>query len=400
MRRLRAGIAAASAATLLVIAGCSGYQGVYDVPLPGGADLGDDPYTVRVHFRDVLDLVPKAGVRVGEVPVGAVEEVKLAEDGWTAEVVLAVNRDVRLPAGAIANLRQSSLLGEKYVELAAPAEGTDAGGGTLADGDLIPIERTNRSVQVEEVLGALSMLLNGGGVEQLNTITKELNAALEGNAPDIKSLLRNAEKLVKALDEQSSDITTALDALNRLSSTLNSQRDKIAVAVEDLGPGLEVLERQRDQLVDMLSALDGLSEVAVETVDAGQEDLVANLEALLPVLRKLGEAGSDLPNALELMLTYPFTDAAAEGVKGDYMNLYLELDLNLKEILANLGRSRQNPLHSLPIVGDLTNPRETDPDDTSSVLPIPGDDPYSTQGQDSGESGLGGLLDSIVGGAR
>ena len=161
-----------------------------------------------------------------------------------------------------------------------------------------------------------------------------------------------------------------------------------------------MLERQRDQLVDMLGALDGLSEVAVKTVDAGQEDLVANLEALLPVLRKLGEAGSDLPNALELMLTYPFTDAAAEGVKGDYMNLYLELDLNLKEILANLGRSRQNPLHSLPIVGDLTTPRETDPDDTSSVLPIPGDDPDRAPGQTGGMSGLGGLLDSIVGGGR
>ncbi len=406
-RRMRTTVAAAGVATLLVTGGCGGFTGAHDIPLPGGADLGDDPYTVRIHFRDVLDLVPQAGVRVGEVPVGAVEEVRLADDGWTAEVVVSVNGDVELPSGAIANLRQSSLLGEKYVELAAPAEGAvDPHGGRLSDGDLIPVERTNRSVEVEEVLGALSMLLNGGGVEQLNTITRELGAALEGNSPDIKALLRNAEELVRALDEQSGDITSALDALNRLSATLNSQRDKIAVAVEDLSPGLEVLERQRDQLVDMLGALDGLSEVAVETVNASQEDLVANLEALLPTLRKLAEAGADLPNALELMLTYPFTDAAAEGVKGDYMNLYLELDLNLKEILANLGRSRQNPLQNLPIVGDLTNPRETDPGDTSSLLPLPGDEGSGDSG-DSGDSGgdgdaggLGGLLEDIVGGGR
>ncbi|CAM2869616.1 MCE family protein [Saccharomonospora xinjiangensis] len=401
MRPIRTLLATACAATLFVTAGCSGFEGVHDVPLPGGADLGDDPYTVRVHFRDVLDLVPKAGVRVGEVPVGAVEEVGLAEDGWTAEVVVTINGDVELPKGAIANLRQSSLLGEKYVELAAPpeTEAAPAGAaGRLADGDLIPVERTNRSVEVEEVLGALSMLLNGGGVEQLNTITEELGAALHGNAPDLKALLHNAEELVRALDEQSGDITAALDGLNRLSSTLNSQRDKIAVAVTDLGPGLEVLERQRDQLVDMLNALDGLSEVAVETVNAGQEDLVANLEALLPTLRKLGEAGSDLPNALELMLTYPFTDAAAEGVKGDYMNLYLELDLNLKEILANISRSRQNPLGGVPVVGDLTQPRETGPGDTSSMLPLPGEDGYGEQG--TGGSDLGGLLDDIVGGGR
>ncbi|WP_298179032.1 MCE family protein [Saccharomonospora sp.] len=405
MKRFRTTLAAASAAGLLAVGGC-GFEGVYDIPLPGGADLGDDPYTVRVHFPDVLDLVPQAGVRVKEVPVGTVKDVRLAEDGWTAEVVLAVNGDVELPANAVANLRQSSLLGEKYVELAAPAaEDTDGfTDSKLSDGDLIPVERTNRSVEVEEVLGALSMLLNGGGIEQLNTITEELNAALEGNAPDVKALLRNTEELVKALDEQSGDITTALDQLNRLSSTLNAQRDKIAVAVEDLGPGLEVLERQRDQLVTMLSALDGLSEVAVETVNAGQEDLVANLEALLPTLRKLGEAGADLPHALQLLLTYPFTDAAAEGVKGDYLNLYIDLDLDLQEILANIGRSRQNPLQNLPIVGDITNPRETDPDDTSSVLPLPGDGGGDGGGDaepaPGGGNGLGGILDSMIGGER
>lgn len=405
MKRFRTTLAAASAAGLLAVGGC-GFEGVYDIPLPGGADLGDDPYTVRVHFPDVLDLVPQAGVRVKEVPVGTVKDVRLAEDGWTAEVVLAVNGDAELPANAVANLRQSSLLGEKYVELAAPAaEDTDGfTDSKLSDGDLIPVERTNRSVEVEEVLGALSMLLNGGGIEQLNTITEELNAALEGNAPDVKALLRNTEELVKALDEQSGDITTALDQLNRLSSTLNAQRDKIAVAVEDLGPGLEVLERQRDQLVTMLSALDGLSEVAVETVNAGQEDLVANLEALLPTLRKLGEAGADLPHALQLLLTYPFTDAAAEGVKGDYLNLYIDLDLDLQEILANIGRSRQNPLQNLPIVGDITNPRETDPDDTSSVLPLPGDGGGDGGGDaepaPGGGNGLGGILDSMIGGER
>src|SRR5690606_40899629 len=106
-------------------------------------------------------------------------------------------------------LRKSSLHGEQYVELAAATESEVFPGEKLSDGDLIPVERTNRSVEVEEVLGALSMLLNGGGVEQLNTITKELNAALEGNAPDVKALLRNAEELVEALDEQRSEEHTS-----------------------------------------------------------------------------------------------------------------------------------------------------------------------------------------------
>lgn len=348
-------LSAGAVAAMLTVSGC-GFSGVYDLPLPGGADLGDNPYRVKVQFRDVLDLVPQSGVKVNEVPVGRVENIGLAPDGWTAEVTLLVNGNVDLPANAIANLRQSSLLGEKYVQLSGP--GKDAAEAELSEGDTIPVERTDRSVEVEEVLGALSMLLNGGGVEQLNNITKELGSALSGNEQDIKGLLRNADRLVSALDEQSSNITSALDGLNRLSMSLNGQKDRIAGAIDNLGPGLEVLEQQRGQLVTMLQALDRVSGVATQTINRSQEDLVANLKALMPVLRKLGEAGSDLPKSLELLLSYPFTDQAVKGAKGDFFNLYLNLDLDLKELLANLGRSRQNPLKDIPLLGQLTSQQE------------------------------------------
>jgi len=36
------------------------------------------------------------------------------------------------------------------------------------------------------------------------------------------------------------------------------------------------------------------------------------------------------------------------GVKGDYTNLYADLDLNLGDVVSNLGRSRQSILPSLP----------------------------------------------------
>ncbi len=74
---------------------------------------------------------------------------------------------------------------------------------------------------MEEVFGSLSLLLNGGGVAQIKTIATELNKALKGNEPEIRSLLTNLDHLVGALDARKGDITTALDGLNRLSATLN-----------------------------------------------------------------------------------------------------------------------------------------------------------------------------------
>ena len=72
----------------LTISGC-GFD-VYKLPLPGGADVGDDPVTVHIMFRDVLDLVPQSSVKVNDVSVGKVTDVRL--DGFTADVTVQLRR--------------------------------------------------------------------------------------------------------------------------------------------------------------------------------------------------------------------------------------------------------------------------------------------------------------------
>ncbi|HWM03497.1 MAG TPA: MCE family protein [Actinophytocola sp.] len=321
--RIRHAIAAAAVA--LLAAGCTsvGTNGIYDMPLPGGADLGDHPYRVTVQFADVLDLVPQAAVKVNDVVVGRVESIGLGgADGWTAEVRLAVNGDVELPSDAVASLRQSSLLGEKFVELAAPAEPAT---GRLADGALITADRTNRHTEVEEVFGALSLLLNGGGIGQLQTINRELSDVLTGNEPEIKAFLSNVDELVSNLDSHRGDITAALDGLNHLSTTLAGRQDQIEGALTDLTPGLRALSEQRGALVTMLQSLDTLSDVAVDTINRGRDDMVADLHALAPVLDRLAEAGQSLPRALEVLPTFPFTDSVLAAAKGDYLNVFISM---------------------------------------------------------------------------
>lgn len=376
---------------ITLLSGC-GFKGVYDMPLPGGADVGDDPYRVRVRFADVLDLVPNAAVRVNNVPVGRVERIGLAPNSWQAEVTVVVNDDVKLPANATARLRQSSLLGEKYVELAGPAEPARPRG-ELLDGDLITLDRTNRNPQVEEVLGALSMLLNGGGVAQLQNITRELNNALAGRESDTRELLGNIDELVAGLDAQRDDISRALDGVNRLSANLQAQRDNIDTALRDLEPGLRVLNEQRHQLVTMLESLDRLSRVGTDVVNSTRDDLVHNLRMLRPTLQRLVQSGDDLPKALEGLLTYPFTDEVTKATKGDYVNLFIDADLNLTRTFENIGRSRQ-PLIAPP---DLPVPLPPRPEQPGTDQPGQ-DQPQQRPPDEKDDSSGGGLLDDLFGG--
>jgi phospholipid/cholesterol/gamma-HCH transport system substrate-binding protein len=310
---------------VLLLTGCS----LYDTPLPGGAALGDHPYHVTVQFTDVLDLVPQSSVKVDDVAVGRVDRIDLAPDNKTALVDVLINGSVRLPANSGAQLGQSSLLGEKYVEITAPQQPA----GQLTDGSVITRDRTGRSPEIEEVLGALSLLLNGGDIGQIQNIVKELNAAMTGNEPQIRSFLSQVDNLVRDLDGQKDNVVKAIDAMNRLTTTLAGQRDNLATALDRLGPGLKVVTEQRDELTSMLNALDNLSSVAVDTINRGRDDLVGDLRQLQPVLQKLAETGSKLPTALEYLATYPFSDYAAGDVKGDYFNSDIRFDLDLSALL-------------------------------------------------------------------
>jgi phospholipid/cholesterol/gamma-HCH transport system substrate-binding protein len=301
---------AAVGAALVLLSGC-GFRGAYSFGLPGGADLGDDPYDVEVEFLDVLDLVPQSEVRVADVPVGRVEEIELADD-WTARVTVAVNGDIELPANAVAMIQQSSLLGEKYVELAAP--GGEQPQGELTDGSVIPLERTNRNVEVEELLGALSLVLNGGGLAQLQTISRELGDVMEGRESDLRATLDQLDVLIGGLDDQKSEINRALDSVNALAASLAERTGTIETALDTIGPGLDVITQQRDLLVSMLESLARLGDVGTRIIQQAGANTVEDLRLLQPILTQLAAAGPDLAGSLDLLLTYPFP---ASSVLGD-----------------------------------------------------------------------------------
>ena len=385
-------------AGVLVLAGCSdgGFNGLYGTPLPGGADLGDHPYHLTALFTDVLDLVPQSSVKVNDVAVGRVDRITLTPDTRSALVSLTVNGDIPLPANAHAELKQSSLLGEKFVELSAPT--AEPATGKLADGDQIPLGRTNRNPEVEEVLGARSLLLNGGGVDQIQKISHELNDALSGNEPEIRALLSRVDELATQLDGHKSEILRAIDGLGKLSKTLAGQTQNLTTALDGLAPGLKIVADQRDQLVGMLNALNSLSGVAVDTVTKSRDQLVANLRALQPTLTKLAEAGQNLPNALQILLTYPFPDYAGNVIKGDYANVDATVNLDLDKLIQNFTNSSQPPI-AIPGLTGSTAPAPATGGLPELPLPLPG--LPQVQAPAAGQSGggiLGGLLGIFGGG--
>jgi virulence factor Mce-like protein len=324
-RRLAAVVATVVSA--LALSSCS----VYDIPLPGGPDVGSNPITVHIMFRDVLDLVPQSTVKVDDVTVGKVTAIDLK--GYTADVTVKLPHNIDLPDNARAEIRQTSLLGEKFVSLSKPSDPR----GHLGNGDTIGLEDSGRNPEIEEVFGALALLLNGGGVGQLKAISEELNTAFGGREGSVRSIITQLGTFMGQLDANKESFVTALENVNRLSVELRRQDGTIKSALDDLPAAIQSVNGQRADLVRMLQALSNLSSVGVRVIQASKESTIDSLRNLAPVLESLAKAGQDLPKSLQVFLTYPFIDEAvgrdpqvARNLHmGDFTNLSISLSLDL-----------------------------------------------------------------------
>ena len=330
--------------TALVMSGCS-FNGVYDLPLPGNKVSKDEGFLISADFADALNVVPRTAVMVADVPVGQVETV--ARVGWHARVTMLVRKDVVLPDDAQAEIRQTSLLGEKFVALSPPTSDSgqvSAGSGRLGAGDVIPMDRTGRNPEVEEVLGALSFLLSGGGIGQLQTITQELNAMMEGRTGKLRDVLGRVNTLVQTLDSQKGDIVQAMDSINGLSKTLIKEKVTIGKALDATGPAITVLRKQHTKLVRMLVELDKLGVVGTRVVNRIKDDLVAELRHLEPLLRRLSDIDNEqsrAPNCpgcgalvpgLIAAAGYPFPVDAGDTIRGDFANVVFKMQIKLTPV--------------------------------------------------------------------
>lgn len=301
--------------------GCE-YDGASSLPLPGA--VGTDGYAVSMTFTDATNLVVRETCRTNDVVVGTVESVEL-NDELQAEVVCRIRKDVALPANVRAMIRETSLLGERYVALDPPA--TEEPQGELAADTVIPVADTHVVPNVEVVFGALSQVLNGGGLASIETISRELATAFEG--ADLTATMGEIQHLVGTLDANRDEVVNALTSLNRLAGRLSRQRSVIATALDTVPDGLEALERQRPRLIRTVEALARLSDVALPLIRDSKATTVANLRDLEVVLRELATEKRLLTDAIEGIITFPFPTNSLATAQGDYAGMFATIGFDV-----------------------------------------------------------------------
>ena len=329
----------------VLAAGCS--TSAQDLPLPGSRVSGST-YRVGAVFDDALNLAQGAPVKVHGVTVGRVRDV-VAQD-FTARVNLDLRTSTVLHEGATARLRATTPLGELFVQI----DDVDSGA-RLRDGAMLGHDRTSAAPTIEDTMTSASLVINGGGLGQLQTIVREANLVLGGHEDSARDVLGRMARTAKALNDSSDDIDVALDALADVSTTLNKQRATTNAALKEVAPAARVLRKNTDELVALLRSIDRFGAVTTDVIDATQADLLSTLRKMGPVFDELNALEDELGPGIDTLVH--FAGLVDRGVPTDYLNTYLHFQGNALVGLPGLtsGSASGAPPVLTPDLGDPKN---------------------------------------------
>lgn len=218
------------------------------------SSCADNTLSLSANFDDVGDLAVGAPVTMADIQIGKVSSIKLAED--EAVVTMEIEEDARVPVGASARVRRTSVLGERIVDIVLP-EGIDSSSAVLADGDHIADTTTRTDLEdlVEEgsdVLGAIS-------AGQLAVMIEEGAKGFGGRGTQLGNLLSNYKDIVGAYNKSSEDIVSLIRNLKGFNDTLAKDADAHALSIRNTAKSLNVLQEESLRLEDAIVSLGRLA---------------------------------------------------------------------------------------------------------------------------------------------
>jgi phospholipid/cholesterol/gamma-HCH transport system substrate-binding protein len=237
--------------------------------------------TITAYFTTATAIYPGDQVRVSGVKVGTIKSIQPA--GTQAKMILKVDHGVPIPADAKAVIVTQNLVAARYVQL-TPAYRSS--GPIMADGAVIPMERTAVPIEWDEVKTQLMRLatdlgpnskvstpsiarfvdsaanaLQGNGDKLRQTLAQlsGVGRILANGSGNIVDIIKNLQTFVTTLRDSNVQIVQFNDRLATLTSVVNDSRSDLDAALTDLSTAVGEVQRfiaeTRDQTSEQVARL-------------------------------------------------------------------------------------------------------------------------------------------------
>lgn len=248
------------------------------------------PKSITAYFIDAIAIYPADRVRIAGVEVGTITSIQ--PEGTETRITMHVDRDVPVPADAKAVIVAPSLIGARYVQLTPPYRSS---GPIMADGAVIPLERTAVPVEWDEVKAQLTRLATelgpnsqvstpavsrfiesaanamGGNGEKLRQTISQVSGVgriLADNRGNIVDVIKNLQTFVTALRGSGEQMVQFQGQLATLTSVVNDSKSDLDAALTDLSVAVGDVQRfiagTRDQTSEQIQRLATVTQTLVD----------------------------------------------------------------------------------------------------------------------------------------
>src|SRR3954449_2521445 len=237
-------------AMLLFIAGCFAVLLFLWVAFGGSTPMKAQQYEIHASFPEATTLAEQADVRIAGVNVGKVRKKELDKRGAATRVTLSIDKQYApLPENTKAVLRQKTLLGETFVELAPGSPS----GPKIKDGEELEPGRIEPTVELDEILQIFdkptkeafrawikdtALVTRKGGGRDLNAALGNLSGfatdgadvlgVLDKQGQALSLLVRNTGQVFGALNERSGQLRSLIQNSHSTFSATADAQDALA----------------------------------------------------------------------------------------------------------------------------------------------------------------------------
>jgi virulence factor Mce-like protein len=272
----------------------------------GSVPLKPEGYRFTLHMKEAATLAAEADVRIAGVNVGKVKSKELDKGG--ARTIVEVQLDeayAPIPKDSQAILRQKTLLGETYLELAPGNSRT----GMLADGGRLRNAQIEDTVELDEIFTAFDPDTR----DAFRDWVKELDGAITRNhrSEDLSDAFGNFEgfavdgaKLFQVLDEQNTAVHHLIKNTGRVFGAINERRGALRELIVNSKRTFEATASRDEALAETFAIFPTFLDESKATMARLEDfsrstnplvnDLKGPADDLGPTVRDLGDLAPDL----------------------------------------------------------------------------------------------------------
>ena len=271
---------------------------------------------VTAKFNDVGDLAPSAPVMMSDIKVGSVTGIDLSGD--QAVVTMAIDPEAHVPNGVTAEVRRTSLLGERIVDFVVP-DNLPENAPLLHDGERI--QNTMTRPDLEDLVRSGTDVLEPIAASEVATLVNTGGEGFGGHGQELRQLLDNFQTIVHAYNDDRGTIRSVIANLDDFNSALAAHAGAQAQSVANTAKSLDMLRSESDELGNALHALARLS-IGARSLMAAHLDEMSHFFRQMRVI--LGQISADQSSLAGILKWAPYHNRNTQLVEFHQFNQVLQ----------------------------------------------------------------------------